>query len=831
MRYLVAAVPFLLMAVVRTQCQNLWASGNACNGVDREVRATTLWDPDGPGPLPVQLVAGGLFTLAGTASCRGLARCDLATGVWTSLSSSPFDAVTALAVLPTGQLVVAGWLQATAAEAVATYDGVSWQLLNSAGLAGILALHVRPNGDLLVAGTFGTSPSALPPGLARWNGANWVALGPGWTQTPATIRRVAEAPNGDLIVAGVFFDAASLPQDYVARWNGVSLTPLSGLTWHVAHMAVLATGEVVAYSWNDGMRRWTGSSWTAVTLPTSQPIAAMTRLANGELAIGVYNNSFGSTSVDILTWSPTTAVWTPHTAGITSSFMSEPEVHLTEPVPGVLVAHGQFAAIGGRDARNVAAFRANQWRALGDGIGAPVFAVLELGDDDVLVAGAFTHVGNLACNRVARRSAGVWSALGSGISGPPYNHTAVLSLLRLANGDILAGGQFLDAGGNPCQSLARWNGTSWSPFANVSSFSGVEGVVTAMSSLPNGDVVIVGSFSAVNGVPAHNVARWNGSTWAAVGPWVNAQLRALAVLPSGEFLVGGDNGLLLRWTGSAWVVPSAPISSAAHVRSILPLPNGDLLVGGSDIVPMWQGLARLSGSSTIGLGMVGGTVYSMAMLPNGDVAVAGDCAAGPVGTHGVARLSGATWSSLAGGIDVHAGPWDAVPQTVAMGTSTLYVGGSMFSAGGVASSMLAELGTTCAASAVSGGSSCAGSGGANVLTATSLPWVGSTFTSTAVGMPNNGIVLRVLGLGTLSLPMPAVLPSGQPGCTLSVTPDLLEAYLPAAGAVTCSLALPNSVALGGQVLHQQVVPLELDAVGNIVTVTGSNRLTLTLGSF
>ena len=45
------------------------------------------------------------------------------------------------------------------------------------------------------------------------------------------------------------------------------------------------------------------------------------------------------------------------------------------------------------------------------------------------------------------------------------------------------------------------------------------------------------------------------------------------------------------------------------------------------------------------------------------------------------------------------------------------------------------------------------------------------------------------------------------------------------------IAIPNAVALAGQLLHQQVVPIELDAVGNLVALTRTNALTLTIGAF
>jgi hypothetical protein len=43
--------------------------------------------------------------------------------------------------------------------------------------------------------------------------------------------------------------------------------------------------------------------------------------------------------------------------------------------------------------------------------------------------------------------------------------------------------------------------------------------------------------------------------------------------------------------------------------------------------------------------------------------------------------------------------------------------------------------------------------------------------------------------------------------------------------------IPNAVSLAGVVLHQQVVPIELSGTGNITALTGTNALTLTIGSF
>ncbi|HZN37385.1 MAG TPA: hypothetical protein VFD82_01205 [Planctomycetota bacterium] len=152
-------------------------------------------------------------------------------------------------------------------------------------------------------------------------------------------------------------------------------------------------------------------------------------------------------------------------------------------------------------------------------------------------------------------------------------------------------------------------------------------------------------------------------------------------------------------------------------------------------------------------------------------------------------------------------------------------------AGGVVSAYVAQLTTTCPATTTSFGAGCAGSAGPNVLTATSLPWTGSTFTAVATGIPAISLALSVLGFSTASLPLSSILPQGVAGCTLWVSPDLLAVYVPSAGSVTTQIAIPHSVALAGQQLHQQVVPIELDAVGNLLALTSTNALLLTIGAF
>jgi hypothetical protein len=74
-------------------------------GMTGPVRALCVFDPDGPGPLPEVLIAGGSFSTAGTTPASGIAAWDGTT--WSALGQGTSGTVRALTVW-NGRLVVAG---------------------------------------------------------------------------------------------------------------------------------------------------------------------------------------------------------------------------------------------------------------------------------------------------------------------------------------------------------------------------------------------------------------------------------------------------------------------------------------------------------------------------------------------------------------------------------------------------------------------------------------------------------------------------------------------------------------------------------------------------
>jgi hypothetical protein len=83
--------------------------------------------------------------------------------------------------------------------------------------------------------------------------------------------------------------------------------------------------------------------------------------------------------------------------------------------------------------------------------------------------------------------------------------------------------------------VARWNGTSWSALG-----AGMDSTVNALAVLPNGDLVAGGNFLNAGGTIANNIARWNSTSWSALGAGMDSTVSALAVLPTGDLAAGGE---------------------------------------------------------------------------------------------------------------------------------------------------------------------------------------------------------------------------------------------------------------------------------------------------
>lgn len=826
------------------QCSLDWqASYGGIDGVDGYVQVTNLWDPDGPGPRTPLLVIGGEFRIAGTALASGIAAFDPVTAEWSAMGAGLNGPVTALAVMQSGELVAGGdftMAGGVPALGVAKWNGVNWSPLGS-GISStaqrewVHALAVLPNGDLVVGGNFVAAGGVSAYFMARWNGASWSPFGfpNGW------VRAMATMSNGDLIVGGDFLQIGGQAVNRVARWNGVSWSAIGSGLYNVRAVGSMPNGDILVggnfqlggATPSRGVARWDGTSWNALGSGVNQWVQHFATLPNGDLVVGgPFTVAGGQPSSGVARWNGSS--WVPWGSSWSAGYGGYAGAITVLP-NGDLVADGR-----GR-------WNGVEWSPLAPSNDRPVAATSVLPNGDLIIGGMFRRFGGTDLNYIARHDGSAWRPLGSGTNG------VVRSLLTLRNGNLIAGGDFTSAGGVSASRVARWDGAAW-----VALGGGLNGPVHAVVQMPNGDLVVGGSFSLAGGVPVDGIARWDGNGWSAFAPGLAVQpgiVEAMAVWPDGRLAVGGTEfsgvywARVAVWDGSSWTNFRMNVSYSQHpgwVSNLQVLSNGDLLMSGgfTTILTMggtWipvLGVARWNGAtwSALGAGPVGG-VNGMASatteLPNGDILVSGDFSmAGGVPVRQLARWNGSGWSAVPSGGTGSGSELSGAIAMTQLPDGDIVLGGSFRVVGNGVSAYLARLSTNCPATASAYGAVCNGSNGPLSLTATALPWLGSTYRAQASGVAGNAIACEVYGWNPVSVPLATLHPTGGAGCLQLASMESIRLVAPQASSLQTELSIPNDPNLVGVQLRHQLLLAELNASNHLMTFVSTNALSLTIGS-
>ena len=201
----------------------------------------------------------------------------------------------------------------------------------------------------------------------------------------------------------------------------------------------------------------------------------------------------------------------------------------------VLYAGGWFTEAGGVAADYIAKWDGNSWSTVGGGTDSAVqrFCVFDDGTGPALYAcGKFSQAGNVDASRIARWDGTTWSALGSGLSAEGYDHAEALAIHDDGTGRALyAGGYFTHAGDLEVNGTAKWDGSTWSALG-----SGVDGGVWTLAVFDDGNGLALyagGDFQEAGGVAANYIAKWDGNAWSAVGGGVDASVAEFAVFDDG----------------------------------------------------------------------------------------------------------------------------------------------------------------------------------------------------------------------------------------------------------------------------------------------------------
>lgn len=325
---------------------------------------------------------------------------------------------------------------------------------------------------------------------------------------------------------------------------------------------------------------------------------------------GSFTHIGGAAVNRIARWNGTT--WTDLAGGMSST------VFALAVYKNALYAAGNFTVAGGVGCNYIARWTGTAWAPLGapvNGTNNVIYTMLVFDRDgsggayqsELFVGGLFDTAGGTASQRIAAWNGTAWSPLLTDMNS--YVRALAAFDEDGAGGNparLYAGGGFTTAGGGAANYVARWDLTTWLPLAPAPLENGTDGVVDDLMVFdPDGAgpvapaLYVGGNFNKAGGVSnVGRIARWTGSTWAAVSsPALNDRAQVLRVLDvdgaagplaptlhvGGIFTTAGGLSAkrIAQWDGSAWSALGSGLED--NVRAMLAVDSTPPNLGGPGI--------------------------------------------------------------------------------------------------------------------------------------------------------------------------------------------------------------------------------------------------------
>jgi len=660
------------------------------------------------------------------------------------LALAVFDDGSGPALYVGGQFTTAGGVLA---NSIAKWDGVTWSVvglgMNPTSTVSALAVFDDGSGGgpaLFAGGNFVFAGSGPASGIAKWNGSDWSALGTGLSGgafgTLVNALTVFDDGSGPALYAGGNFTAAGDdPASAIAKWDGSSWSALgSGIGGAIEFTSVnslavfddgsgsalyaggnfTSAGGVAASS----IAKWDGSSWSALGsgFGFDDTVVALATFDDGTgpalYAGGHFTSAGGVAASNIAKWDGSN--WSAVGTGLEGDNAYVLDLMVFDDGTGpALHAGGSFTTAGGLATRSIAKWDGSSWSALGSGLNGAVEAlgVFDAGSGPELHAGgSFTD--DFITDGIQKWNGATWSGLGGGLNG----WVNAFAVFDDGSGPALyAGGSFTTTGSVAASYIAKWNGSNWSALGSGVSAEVHFGAVyvSALTVYDDGSgpaLYAAGNFTSAGDVPANGIARWDGSSWSALGSGVGNGVLALAAFDDGggpALYAGGssDQGcskftcpglgslsVILKWDGSSWSPWTSGIGSAGtgsvvvHSLTVFDDGSGAALYAAGDFdvfgSVLGSNVAKLDGSiwTTLGVGL-NNSVSALAAFDTGSGPVL--CAGGDFTNPGFPFNGGfATWD---GSTWMFGGPFDSAVRTLAVhddgGGPALYAGGDFTTVG------------------------------------------------------------------------------------------------------------------------------------------------------
>lgn len=385
------------------------------------------------------------------------------------------------------------------------------------------------------------------------------------------INHIRAHENGNVFVGGSFTEIDTVDARYIAMWDGTQ--------WHDLDGGLQG-------------RRNIGSP----NVLTSADVNDLAFGSDGQLYVaGRFQGAGDKIVYRVARWDG--EEWYALGKGLGGSYFFDSPASAVRSISQlqsgeILVGGSDAFSFGGKIMRSISAWDPGQenWRALDGGLVGNVMTAVEDEEGIIYAGGAFIDIyGDNTGSRIAKFDGEHWTGLGEDLSG------TVNSLLIAHDGTLYAGG----TGGGI--NFHRWNGEAWeSVFETAAS-----GIVRDLALTPNGDVLVGGEFTRINGDDdLRRIALWDGEEFHALGNGILGSGVVIAItftvlgepVVAGTFNIGtdgGDDHRVAVFRDGEWQALGEGLRLGS-VNALVTGPRGEIYAGGRYINDLEGDFIRLS---------------------------------------------------------------------------------------------------------------------------------------------------------------------------------------------------------------------------------------------
>ncbi|MBI5540036.1 MAG: immunoglobulin domain-containing protein [Bacteroidia bacterium] len=216
----------------------------------------------------------------------------------------------------------------------------------------------------------------------------------------------------------------------------------------------------------------------------------------------------------------------------------------------------------------------------------------------------------------------------------------------------VVGGDFTLAGGLPASNLAYWNGSVWVPIG-----TGCNGTIRTLE-LFDQYLYVGGDFTSIGGISANHIARFNGLVWEALGAGTDGPVN---VIHHGSFLYAGGSfanaggvsaNNIASWNGTSWSAIGngfdGPVYSILGIGTTITAAGSFINSGSTNV----NNIAKWNGGSWIPFATgANNTIYSIEQVGSSIFACGSFTSAGAVSANNIAEWDGTNWLTLGNGLN------------------------------------------------------------------------------------------------------------------------------------------------------------------------------------